>query len=91
MALAGSGEISINLSGGEKEIEIRFIDNGVGIPLENRNKIFDPFFTTKDYGTGLGLSITHSCIEGMNGELNVRNSDKGAIFTIILPENKNEY
>jgi signal transduction histidine kinase len=48
---------------GEK-VEIRIRDNGVGIPLEVREKMFNPFFTTKPAGegTGLGLSITHDII-----------------------------
>ncbi|HPS65700.1 MAG TPA: ATP-binding protein, partial [Ignavibacteria bacterium] len=62
---------------------------GGGIKDEYIKKIFDPFFTTKETGTGLGLSITHSSIESMGGELKVHNSEKGAVFTIILPENKN--
>jgi light-regulated signal transduction histidine kinase (bacteriophytochrome) len=36
-------------------IEIRVRDNGVGIPLEYREKLFQPFFTTKPTGEGTGL------------------------------------
>ena len=89
-AMKEKGELNIKAFKENDKYIIEISDTGGGIPNEYLKKIFDPFFTTKDYGTGLGLSITHSCIEGMNGELNVRNSDKGAIFTIILPENKNE-
>jgi signal transduction histidine kinase len=46
------------------KVEIRIRDNGMGIPLEVREKMFNPFFTTKPAGegTGLGLSITHDII-----------------------------
>jgi signal transduction histidine kinase len=46
------------------KVEIRIRDNGMGIPLEIREKMFNPFFTTKPAGegTGLGLSITHDII-----------------------------
>jgi len=27
-------------------VEVRVRDNGIGIPLENRDKLFQPFFTT---------------------------------------------
>ena len=90
-AMKEKGELNIKAFNENGKCIIEISDTGGGIPNEYLNKVFDPFFTTKDYGTGLGLSITNSCIESMNGELNVRNSDKGAIFTIILPENKNEY
>jgi two-component system NtrC family sensor kinase len=46
------------------KVEIRIRDNGIGIPLEVKEKMFNPFFTTKPAGegTGLGLSITHDII-----------------------------
>ena len=37
---------------------IKVIDNGLGIPLEQREeKVFVPFFTTKRQGSGVGLSL----------------------------------
>jgi two-component system NtrC family sensor kinase len=49
--------------------EIRIRDNGIGIPLEVKEKIFNPFFTTKPAGegTGLGLSISHDIIVKQHG------------------------
>jgi two-component system, NtrC family, sensor kinase len=50
-------------------VEIRIRDNGIGIPLEVKEKIFNPFFTTKPAGegTGLGLSISHDIIVKQHG------------------------
>ena len=47
-----------------KTVEIRFRDNGTGIPHEVKEKMFNPFFTTKPpgEGTGLGLSMAHDVI-----------------------------
>jgi signal transduction histidine kinase len=47
-------------------IELRFSDNGTGIPQENLAKIFDPFFTTMRGrgGSGLGLNIIHNLVTG---------------------------
>lgn len=48
----------------DQRVQIRFSDNGPGIPEAIRQRIFDPFFTTKPIGkgTGLGLSISHNIV-----------------------------
>jgi two-component system NtrC family sensor kinase len=68
-------------------IEIKFKDNGIGIPKENISKIFDPFFTTKPHeGTGLGLSICHGIIHHYNGRIEVESKiNIGTTFTLVLP------
>jgi len=66
---------------------ISISNNGGNIPYGVLKKIFDPFFTTerKGEGTGLGLSISRDIIRGMNGIINVYNTEGGVCFTIILP------
>jgi len=45
---------------GEGRRCIRFMDNGRGIPQEDRSRIFDPFFTTQGLGRmGLGLPLAY--------------------------------
>jgi PAS domain S-box-containing protein len=52
-----------------ENVEIRFRDNGMGIPPDIREKIFNPFFTTKPAGegTGLGLSLSHDIVVKQHG------------------------
>jgi len=63
-------------------------DNAGGIPNSVINDIFKPNITTKTEGkgTGIGLYMSEQIIHKNNGTINAYNSDKGAIFTIILPE-----
>ncbi|MEA5567099.1 sensor histidine kinase [Anabaena sp. UHCC 0399] len=73
----------------ESWIQIRIIDNGIGIPENIRDKLFDPFFTTKPVGqgTGLGLSISYQIIvEKHSGKLYCNsNQPKGIEFVIEIP------
>ncbi len=66
--------------------EIKIVDSGPGIPVENLNKIFNPFFTTKDSGTGLGLAIVHRIAEANGGCVRAENRiGYGAEMTLVLP------
>jgi signal transduction histidine kinase len=70
-------------------VEIRIRDNGVGIPLDVKEKMFDPFFTTKPpgEGTGLGLSMSHDIVVKQHGGRIDVETEPGAFteFTVTLP------
>jgi signal transduction histidine kinase len=69
-------------------VEIRFSDDGPGIPADIIGKVFDPFFTTKSpgEGTGLGLSMLLKIMEEHKGSITVESKEgKGATFIIHLP------
>jgi signal transduction histidine kinase len=67
-------------------LKITFSDNGVGIPIENKEKIFSPFFTTYAHGTGLGLALVRTIIEGHGGLILEKGKPgDGAVFEIYLP------
>ncbi|MDJ0554014.1 MAG: AAA family ATPase [Microcoleaceae cyanobacterium MO_207.B10] len=72
-----------------EKVQIKIIDNGLGIDKSVQNRIFDPFFTTKPIGkgTGLGLSISYSIIVEKHGGQLTCNSvlGKGTEFLIEIP------
>jgi signal transduction histidine kinase len=69
-----------------RAIEIAVIDDGSGIPPENRERIFDPFFTTKRQGTGLGLAFSHKIVNAHRGSIEISSTPgRGSQFTISLP------
>ena len=71
-----------------KSIDIRFIDNGPGIPQKVLDNIFDPFFTTKapGKGTGLGLYVCFMIVDSMGGNIQAHSTEgQGTTMTITLP------
>lgn len=64
------------------------IDNGVGIPADQREDIFQPFYriATDGDGAGLGLSITREIVELHGGAIRVDSTpDQGSCFSFWLP------
>ena len=63
-------------------------DNGIGLPVKNRDKIFDPFFSTKKpgEGMGLGLAIVKNFVKEHKGKVTTRNNKTGgSSFSIRFP------
>jgi len=95
-AMPNGGELSINLSEMNGDVEFSFTDTGVGISKDNMDKIFTPFFTTKPMGkgTGLGLPLIYGIVKMHNGQINIDTNDDpakgptGTCFKIRIPRNK---
>ena len=71
------------------QVQIRIVDNGLGITETVCRRLFDPFFTTKAVGkgTGLGLSISYQIVTKLHGgSLQcVSLPGQGAEFVIRIP------
>lgn len=66
------------------EIEIRVIDNGIGVPAD-RN-LFEPLSSSKSEGLGLGLSISASIVQAHGGRLWLHASRPGETeFRFTVP------
>ncbi|WP_198314545.1 PAS domain-containing sensor histidine kinase [Chitinibacter sp. GC72] len=74
---------------GDRFVELRFIDNGVGIAPSVRAKVFEPFYTTKrgQGGSGLGMSIVHNLVVAqLKGTISIEETPGGgASFVILFP------
>jgi two-component system sensor histidine kinase KdpD len=71
---------------------IQILDEGPGLPEEDRERVFDKFYRVragdkKRAGTGLGLAIARGFMEAMGGIITAANrSDRGgAVFTLTIP------
>jgi len=66
--------------------EIRFIDEGPGVPVADKERIFRPFFTSRARGMGLGLAIVKGIVEAHHGGIAETGVEgRGACFVIVLP------
>ncbi|NUS69944.1 MAG: PAS domain-containing sensor histidine kinase, partial [Ensifer adhaerens] len=70
---------------------VDIIDNGKGLPTENRHRILEPYMTMREKGTGLGLAIVKKIIEDHGGQLELHDAPAeydggaGAMIRVILP------
>jgi len=86
-AMEKNGELTIDSSCTKKDVTVRIIDNGSGIPKEIQSRIFDPFFTTKKVGqgTGIGLDIVKKIIDRHRGEIKVNSVPGRTEFIVCIP------
>ena len=83
----GSIDIKVRNDKRNGAVVVTVSDTGGGIPEDALGRVFEPFYTTKaaGKGTGLGLSVSMSLINRMGGAIDVKNTKRGAEFTIVLP------
>lgn len=87
-------KISVTIRDKGDALELRFTDNGIGIPEEYRQKVFDKFFRVPHgdvhnvKGYGLGLSYVAHIIGEHKGTISVDSKiGEGSTFIINLPKN----
>ncbi len=85
-------EIKISSTLKNKELNLDFSDNGIGIPPKNISFIFDKFYrvsnkkSTEVNGFGLGLFYVKKIVQQHHWKISARNnSDKGLTISITFP------
>lgn len=87
------GEIKVQASVKDTNIQVEVIDSGIGISAENKEKVFERFFqvdssvTRSATGMGMGLSLAQELVELHGGRLWVESEGpgKGCKFIFTLP------
>ncbi|WP_428700498.1 ATP-binding protein [Stappia sp.] len=75
---AGGGRIRINLVEDDNRVVVEVIDNGIGLPVENRQRLLEPYMTTREKGTGLGLAIVKKIMEEHGGGIELLDAPQDA-------------
>lgn len=81
--------INVYTKNNQSLISVYFVDNGIGIPEDYKDKIFSPFNRINKLenikGSGLGLSIAHLAALKMNANLVLQSSNHhGSIFRLDI-------
>jgi PAS domain S-box-containing protein len=85
-AMPSGGRLTITTTVDGEDLVANFVDTGLGMTGETRQRIFEPFYTTKGAkGQGMGLAVTYGIVERHGGEIQVTSEPgHGSTFTISL-------
>jgi len=87
------GRVLTRVRAESDRVHIEVIDNGTGLPRQNRSRLLEPYVTTKGHkGTGLGLAMVQKITEQHGGTLTLEDAEcepgdttAGAVVRITLP------
>lgn len=71
----------------DRELVLRFEDDGPGVPEAIRERLFESFTTHgKKGGTGLGLAIVRQIVQEHGGAIEVESAPGRTVFTVTMPQ-----
>ncbi|MBI3912204.1 MAG: PAS domain S-box protein [Armatimonadetes bacterium] len=87
------GSVTVSVAPGQGGVIVQVVDNGPGIPDDEKDHIFEPFYRSpaamRDQipGTGLGLNIVKQIAGLLDIQIQVTNTHGGGTtFTLIVPQ-----
>ena len=72
----GRGRIRVSAGREGDDVVIDVLDNGIGLPKENRSRLLEPYVTTREKGTGLGLAIVGRILEEHGGRIELADASE---------------
>ncbi len=83
-------EVAARISPNARAVQVRFRDNGIGIPRDQLPRVFAPFFTSKRKGLGLGLPLVKRIVTRFGGSVSITSeSGQGSEVVVELPVHSN--
>lgn len=80
------GHVVVALALGERDAEVRVVDDGPGIPPDDLPHVFERFWKSRSRGTGLGLAIVRGIVDAHGGRVWVESRvGAGSTFGFTLP------
>ncbi|MCE5332768.1 MAG: response regulator [Bacteroidales bacterium] len=92
-------EVLIEQASNNRDIQVKVIDQGVGIPREKRPFLFDRFTSANEIqslgnqrGSGIGLNLVKELVDLHKGVIDVESEPgKGTTFTVIFRNGKEHF
>ncbi|WP_378956464.1 ATP-binding protein [Pelosinus sp. sgz500959] len=84
-AMLPGGQLTIGTFVETQQVVLFIQDQGMGIPMEIKQKLGTPFLTTKEKGTGLGLPICFSIVNRHNAKIDIKTGNYGTTFMVKFP------
>ncbi|MCU0289451.1 MAG: ATP-binding protein [Acidobacteria bacterium] len=85
-AMKNGGKLKIEMSSEGQFIQIKIVDNGIGMAADVLENIFIPFYTTKENATGFGLFDTQRIIQKHDGTIEIMSKpNEGTTVTVQIP------
>lgn len=90
------GTITVHTAKHRDEVEMRVVDNGIGVPHDEQVHLFNKFFRATNArkqrpdGTGVGLYLAKKIVDAHHGEIIFESKEgKGSTFGFRLPLKNN--
>lgn len=87
------GEITVSVARSQAGIRMEVVDEGPGVPPEERDRIFELFYlsdppaSSQSRGTGVGLALVRAYVEAHGGKVSVESTrGNGAKFSVTIPQ-----
>ena len=89
---APKGNVDVYLEKTDTDVEVRVVDDGIGVAEEAQKQLFTKFFRAENArqvrpdGTGLGLYMAKQVIEAQGGEILFESTEgAGSMFGFRFP------
>jgi two-component system nitrogen regulation sensor histidine kinase NtrY len=83
--------IAVRVARSDEAAIVEVVDNGIGLPREDRGRLTEPYMTTREKGTGLGLAIVKRIMEEHGGDIELTDAPdtfdggRGALVRLVFP------
>jgi len=87
---AGATKVKITANPRDALLELRFRDDGAGVPESLRDTLFDPYVTSRpnEGGHGVGLAHVRAIVQAVGGAIDLAPAEgegSGACLILTLP------